>query len=327
MQTTNSPELTEALGRSPAFLDLQEKLARYAAVDRPVLLIGERGTGKELAAARLHFLSSRWQAPLIRWNCAAYAPELIESELFGHEAGSFTGAQRRRLGRFEQADGGTLFLDEIGQMPPPLQEKLLRVIEYGKFERVGGEETISVDVRIVAATNADLAAQCREGKFREDLLDRLAFGVVRLPPLRERMEDVPVLARHFAARMAAELDRPATPDLSPRAEKTLLAHPWPGNIRELRNTVERAVLETDGERIETVELNPLDLQLASAAQEPTAGHPPFPFDLKTHLDEIRNDVVREALRATNFHQRKAAGLLGLTYDQFRAIYRKLDLDS
>jgi len=322
MATTNTPELTEALGRSPAFLDLQEKLARYAGVDRPVLLIGERGTGKELAAARLHYLSTRWQGPLVRWNCAAYAPELIASELFGHEAGSFTGAQRRRLGRFEQADGGTLFLDEVGQMPAPLQEKLLRVIEYGKFERVGGEETIEVDVRILGATNADLAAQCREGKFREDLLDRLAFGVVHLPPLRERQEDIPLLARHFTARMAAELDRPGTPELTPRAEKALLAHDWPGNIRELRNTLERAVLETDGDRIEAIELNPLRSFSATSPHQPADQLPTLPIDLNTHLEEMRQKLVAEALRTSNFHQRKAASLLGLSYDQFRAIYRR-----
>lgn len=312
------------MGQSPTFLDLQERLARYARVDRPVLLLGERGTGKELAAGRLHYLSGRWQGPLVRWNCASYAPELIESELFGHEAGSFTGAQRRRLGRFEQAHGGTLFLDEIGQMPMPLQEKLLRVIEYGKFERVGGEETVAVDVRIVAATNADLLELSGSGHFREDLLDRLAFGIVHLPPLRERREDILVLAQHFVARMAAELGRGRTPDLSERARRSILAHDWPGNIRELRNAMERAVVESAGQRIEQVDLQPF--RKAHLRRPETGGAAraeALPIDLPQHLDRVKQGFVREALRETNFHQRRAAALLGLSYGQFRAIYRKM----
>ncbi|MGJ3522771.1 phage shock protein operon transcriptional activator [Nitratidesulfovibrio sp. D1] len=240
-----SPALAEAIGQSDAFLAFQEALSRVARVDRPVLLVGERGTGKELAAARLHYLSPRWQGPLVVLDCAALAPTLAEAELFGHEAGAFTGAGARRAGRFERADGGTLFLDEVGNIPAGVQDKLLRVVEYGMLERVGGAQPVRVDVRVVAATNADLPAMVAEGRFRADLLDRLSFEVVSVPPLRERGDDVVLLARHFAASMAAELDLPDTPDLASAALAQLLAHPWPGNVRELRNAVERAVARLD----------------------------------------------------------------------------------
>jgi len=194
--------ITEALGQSEPFLDFQERLSRVAPVNRPVLLVGERGTGKELAASRLHFLSNRWQGPLVALNCAALSPTLIESELFGYERGAFTGAQQRRVGRFEAADEGTLFLDEIGTIPLEVQEKILRVVEYGTFERVGSPQSVEVDVRIIAATNADLGGLVERGRFKQDLLDRLSFEVLCLPPLRDRREDILLLARHFAAAMA-----------------------------------------------------------------------------------------------------------------------------
>ncbi len=231
----------EALGHSEAFLAAQERLSRVAKVDRPVLIIGERGTGKELAARRLHFLSPRWEQPLVALNCSALTPTLIEAELFGHEAGAFTGATRRRAGRFEAADGGTLFLDEIANIPVEAQEKILRVVEYGTFERVGSAESIHVDVRIVGATNADLTALVREGRFKQDLLDRLSFEVLYLPPLRDREGDVTMLANHFAARMAFELGREEVPVFGDAAMAELEAYAWPGNVRELKNVVERAV--------------------------------------------------------------------------------------
>ena len=173
---------TEAIGQSEIFLEFQERLSRIARVNRPALLVGERGSGKELAVSRLHYLSPRWQGPLLALNCAALSPSLIESELFGHEPGAFTGAVGRRAGRFEAADGGTLFLDEIGQLPLEVQEKLLRVVEYASFERVGGSQPIQADVRIIGATNADLAELARQGRFKTDLLDRLSFEVVFVPP-------------------------------------------------------------------------------------------------------------------------------------------------
>ena len=219
----------QAFGRSDLFLDFQAQIARAAKVQRPVLLIGERGTGKEIAAARVHFLSPRWGGPFIKLNCAALAPTVLESELFGHEAGAFTGAARRRVGRFEAANGGTLFLDEIGQMPLAVQEKILRVVEYGSFERVGASESVSVDVRLVGATNADLPAMAAEGTFKPDLLDRLSFEVLFVPSLRERgAGDIDLLARHFAARMAAELGLDATPEFTPEAPSGAASLPVAG---------------------------------------------------------------------------------------------------
>src|SRR4030043_409450 len=221
----------EAVGESKAFLDFREQLSKVAPIDRPVLLIGERGTGKELAASRLHFLSKRWQGPLVALNCSALSPSLIESELFGYEKGAFTGAEERRRGRFESADGGTLFLDEIGSIPMEVQEKILRVVEYGSFERVGSPERVDVDVRIVAATHADLEALVEQGRFKRDLLDRLSFEVLNLPPLRERKEDIVLLANHFAVRMAHELEREEVPRFGDDALKALEGYTWPGNVR------------------------------------------------------------------------------------------------
>ena len=231
----------EALGQSEVFLEFQERLSLVAQVNRPVLVIGERGTGKELAAARLHYLSSRWEGPFVTLNCATLSPALIEAELFGHEAGAFTGATKQRMGRFEAAHNGTLFLDEIGQIPLEAQEKILRAVEYGNFERVGSSQPIAVDVRIIGATNADLKALAAEGKFKPDLLDRLSFEVLFLPPLRERREDIFLLANHFAVRMAFELGKEDVPQFSDTALALLDSYAWPGNIRELKNVVERAV--------------------------------------------------------------------------------------
>jgi psp operon transcriptional activator len=227
-------EIPEALGQSDYFLEFRERLSRVAPINRPVLIVGERGTGKELAASRLHFLSKRWQGPLVTLNCSALTPSLIESELFGFEKGAFTGALERRKGRFESADGGTLFLDEIGKIPSEVQEKILRVVEYGSFERVGSSESIKVDVRIIAATNADLPALAEEGKFKKDLLDRLSFEVLTLPPLRKRGEDILILANHFAAHMAQELEWEEPPSFSEDATQALQSYQWPGNVRNLR---------------------------------------------------------------------------------------------
>ncbi|MBK5910836.1 hypothetical protein CCR85_04930 [Rhodothalassium salexigens] len=229
------------VGASGAFLDLMDQVSALAPLTRPVLVIGERGTGKELIAQRLHYLSRRWEAPLVTLNAAAIPETLLESELFGVEPGAFTGAQRRRAGRFEAADGGTLFLDEIATLSLAAQEKLLRVIEYGEIERLGGSDTIEVDVRLVGATNADLPSLARAGTFRADLLDRLAFDVVTVPALRYRREDIPELANHFARRMEVALGRDGVPEIGPEAMAMLIDYPWPGNVRELKNVVERAV--------------------------------------------------------------------------------------
>ena len=326
----------EALGQSDAFIAFQEQLSLVAAVDLPVLLVGERGSGKELAAARLHFLSKRWEAPMIALNCATLASTLLESELFGHEAGAFTGARGRRQGRFETADSGTLFLDEVGIIPIEVQEKILRVVEYRSFERVGSSTPISVDVRIIGATNADLRQLAKEGKFKHDLLDRLSFEVLFLPPLRERKGDIMLLARHFAGRMAMELGQQSLPDFSYEAIDLLEAYSWPGNIRELKNVVERALYKSRGKLIKTIEFDPFRSPYATVSRisSENAGiseteeltkpsQPDFTeMSLPDSIRRIEQDALRKALRSTQFHQAKAARLLGLSYNQFRVLYRK-----
>ncbi|MCF6246084.1 MAG: phage shock protein operon transcriptional activator [Desulfobacula sp.] len=248
--------MPEALGQSEAFFEFQEQLSAVAPIERPVLILGERGTGKELAASRIHFLSKRWQKPLVTLNCAALTPGLIGSELFGYEKGAFTGAFARQTGRFEKASGGTLFLDEMGTIPMEVQEKILRVVEYGSFERVGSSTSIDVDVRIVAATNADLPFMAQSGEFKQDLLDRLSFEVIYVPPLRERKDDILFLANHFAARMAFELGRDEVPQISASASSRLNAYSWPGNIRELKNVIERAVYKSCSDEIDKISFDP-----------------------------------------------------------------------
>ncbi len=332
-------ELPTPIGQSPAFLDMLAHISQAAPLNRPVLVIGERGTGKELVAGRLALLSPRWSAPLIKLNCAALPDALLDSELFGHEAGSFTGAAKRRPGRFELADRGTIFLDEIATASAAVQEKLLRVIEYGSFERVGGSETLHVDVRVVAATNVHLPSLAAAGRFRADLLDRLAFDVVSVPPLRARRDDIPRLAEHFATKMTAELGRPFFAGFADRALDTLVRHDWPGNVRELRNAVERSVYrmaDTD-KKLARIVLDPF----ASPFSPASAGAPPAPaavpaspaqptppysstaaepvptggFEASTRAYEAR--LLQAALESCRFNQAEAARQLGLSYYQFR----------
>jgi len=322
----------EALGNSEAFLEFQERLSRVAPIERPVLLLGERGTGKELAAARLHYLSDHWNAPLVALNCAALAPSLIETELFGHERGAFTGATQRRTGRFEAADGGSLFLDEIGSTPLEVQEKILRVVEYGVLERVGSSVSIEANVRIIAATNADLGDMAAQGLFKQDLLDRLSFEVLRLPPLRERKGDIPLLANHFASRMGYELGRETIPRFSKDALAALERHPWPGNVRELKNVVERAVYRSDTAIISRIVFDPFHLpepdpgpeRIVEPAPEKTAPVEKSltQMPLKQAVRELEITLLKKALEDARYHQRDAAQSLGLSYHQFRGLYRK-----
>lgn len=320
---------SDALGKADCFLDFQAQLARVARVSRPVLLVGERGTGKELAAARVHFLSPRWGGPLVKLNCAALPENLLESELFGHEAGAFTGAAKRRAGRFEMASGGTLFLDELGQMPMNVQEKILRVIEYGVFERVGGSEAVETDVRVVGATNADLPALAAAGKFRADLLDRLSFEVLHVPSLKERgAGDVELLTRHFAARMAAELGRTEPPEFAPAAWAALRDYPWPGNVRELKNVVERAVCRAEeGRAVREVVFDPFLRPGAVSSPVPAPGvngsaAATNPDSFLNAVADFESGLLRSALVRARHRQREAADALGLSYDQFRGLYRK-----
>ena len=302
-----------------------EQVSHLAPLDKPVLVIGERGTGKELIANRLHYLSTRWQGPFISLNCAALNENLLDSELFGHEAGAFTGAQKRHPGRFERADGGTLFLDELATAPMLVQEKLLRVIEYGELERVGGSQPLQVNVRLVCATNADLPRMVNEGTFRADLLDRLAFDVVQLPPLRERQSDIMLMAEHFAIQMCREIGLPLFPGFSAEARETLLHYRWPGNIRELKNVVERSVYRhgTSDYPLDEIIIDPFRRHVVeSQVQEAKPASVALPLDLREFQQQQEKDFLQTSLQQAKFNQKKAAELLGLTYHQLRALLKK-----
>ncbi|WP_337014782.1 phage shock protein operon transcriptional activator [Leclercia sp. AS011] len=313
------------LGEANSFLEVLEQVSRLAPLNKPVLIIGERGTGKELIANRLHYLSGRWDGPFISLNCAALNENLLDTELFGHEAGAFTGAQRRHPGRFERADGGTLFLDELATAPMLVQEKLLRVIEYGELERVGGSQPLQVNVRLVCATNANLPEMVEQERFRADLLDRLAFDVVNLPPLRERRSDIMLLAEQFAIQMCRELGLPLFPGFSPRARETLLDYRWPGNIRELKNVVERSVYRHGSSETELDEIviDPFNRPTHSPVEKPrAAASPALPLDLRQFQHEQEKQLLEQSLREAKFNQKRAAELLGLTYHQLRALLKK-----
>lgn len=319
------------LGEDNSFLEMLEQVSQLAPLDKPVLVIGERGTGKELIASRLHFLSHRWQAPFISLNCAALNENLLDSELFGHEAGAFTGAQKRHLGRFERADGGTLFLDELATAPMMVQEKLLRVIEYGELERVGGSQPLQVNVRLVCATNANLPQMAEDGTFRADLLDRLAFDVVRLPPLRERRSDIMLLAEQFAIQMCRELQLPLFAGFTSDARQTLLGYHWPGNIRELKNAVERSVYRhgTSDTPVSQIILDPFQRKTETTVfcPEVKTSLPALPLDLRDWQHQQENALVEAALVQAKYHQKQAASLLGLTYHQLRALLKKHNIST
>lgn len=313
------------LGEANSFLEVLEQVSRLAPLNKPVLIIGERGTGKELIANRLHYLSGRWDGPFISLNCAALNENLLDTELFGHEAGAFTGAQRRHPGRFERADGGTLFLDELATAPMLVQEKLLRVIEYGELERVGGSQPLQVNVRLVCATNANLPDMVEQERFRADLLDRLAFDVVNLPPLRERRSDIMLLAGQFAIQMCRELGLPLFPGFSQRARDTLLDYRWPGNIRELKNVVERSVYRHGSSETELDEIviDPFSRSTPSLADKPhSAASPVLPLDLRQFQQTQEKQLLEQSLREAKYNQKRAAELLGLTYHQLRALLKK-----
>ncbi len=328
------------IGQSTPFLDAIELAGRAALLDRPVLVIGERGTGKELVAQRLHHLSQRWDKPLVTMNCAALPETLIEAELFGHEAGAFTGATRARAGRFEEADGGTLLLDEWGTRSMAAQERLLRVIEYGEVTRIGASRAMTVDVRIVAATNENLPVAAERGTFRADLLDRLSFEVITLPPLRAREGDVEVLADYFGRRMASEIGWLEWPGFAPALLAQMEAYAWPGNVRELRNVVERAVYRwpEEAQPVEEMTLDPFESPWAprastgfAPAEEAADVQPvekPGPAvaecvdDLKQAVAAYERSLVENALSRYRHNQRAAAKALKLSYDQFRHCLRK-----
>jgi len=346
-QCSGMERQTHLVGQSSSFLDAVERASRAAPLDRPVLVIGERGTGKELIAERLHHLSSRWDGPLIILNCAALPETLIEAELFGHEAGAFTGATKARPGRFEEANGGTLFLDELATLSSPAQDRLLRAIEYGEVTRIGASKPLTVDVRIVAATNEHLPHLVDKGRFRADLLDRLSFEVVTLPPLRHRQSDIAILADHFARRMALEIGWDVWAGFSADAMARLQAHDWPGNIRELRNVVERSVYRWHDPTmaLDDIQFDPFDspwaprptisvAQIAPEAASPapasasvsapasTSYDPGGCADFRLAVAEYEKAILAAALERCRWNQRAAATALSLSYDQLRHAMRR-----
>ncbi len=348
---------TRMLGASPAFLQIMDEVSELAPLDKPVLVVGERGTGKELIAERIHYLSGRWDGSFEKLNCAAISESLLESELFGHEAGAFTGATRKHAGRFERADGGTLFLDELATTSGLVQEKILRVIEYGEFERLGGSRTLRTDIRLVAATNEDLPSLAARGEFREDLLDRLAFDVVTLPPLRARIEDIPLLAEAFAVRMATELGREFFAGFTERAMDMLLAYRWPGNVRELKNVIERSVYRSADpeEPVDEIVVDPFaspwrpgtdttrraargggeetppdgavevdDTAAGTGSREAAPGtdEPALPGDFRALVTAYETRLLERALADCQYNQKRTAEHLGMTYHQLRGVLRK-----
>ncbi len=344
----NAPQDQTIIGESPAFLEIIDQCSRAAKHDRPVLVIGERGTGKELIAARLHFLSPRWEKNFIQVNCAALPENLLESELFGHEAGAFTGASVKRIGRFEEANGGTLFLDEIATTSLSAQEKLLRVTEYGTFQRIGSNKTIQTDVRIIGATNIDLPTAAEMGEFRHDLLDRLALDVITLPPLRHRREDIMLLAFQFGQRVAQERGWTSFPGFSDDMVEALMLHHWPGNIRELKNVIERAVYHREDEymAIDTMEIDPFkspyrprakiqktaempmtrkDEQPPPAPQKDSQLLDGKPIDYSRTVAALESKLLVDALENNRHNQRDTARFLGLTYHQLRHQLKKHNL--
>lgn len=336
------------VGESGAFLDSVERASRAAALNRPVLVIGERGTGKELVAERLHRLSPRWDGPFVTMNCAALTETLIEAELFGHEAGAFTGATKAREGRFEEADGGTLFLDELATLSAAAQERLLRAVEYGEVTRIGSNRPIRVDVRIVAATNEHLPALVDKGRFRADLLDRLAFEVVTLPPLRAREGDIEVLSNHFGRRMASEMEWPRWSGFSEQALSQLKSYSWPGNVRELRNVIERAVYrwEDPDEPVDAIEFDPfaspwrpqhqprdtankMDEAKAASTEVSSSASPAEEVveigDLRSAVLAHERKILEAALAQHRHNQRATAKALNLSYDQLRHCLKRHSL--
>lgn len=325
------------IGEAPVFLEMLEHVSRAAPLSKSVLVVGERGTGKELIAARLHYLSGRWEGAFVKVNCAALTESILESELFGHEAGAFTGASRAHTGHFERADGGTLILDELATISLRMQEKILRVIEYGEIQRVGGSTTLRVDVRIVGSTNADLRQLAAKGQFREDLLDRLAFDVITVPPLRERTEDILPLASAFAINMCSELKRPLFAGFGSRASSSLLHHHWPGNVRELKNAIERSVYRSPdpADPINDIAFDPFDSPFTITATPDSSVHtgrenstrpaPLLPTNIARRVNDFEKELLQAAMDRSRYNQRLAADLLGLSYDQLRGRLKKFDI--
>ncbi|NRA71126.1 MAG: phage shock protein operon transcriptional activator [Gammaproteobacteria bacterium] len=334
------------IGQAGSFLEVLDHVSLIAAISKPVLIIGERGTGKELIAERIHFLSKRWEQVYIKLNCATLNENVLESELFGHESGAFTGAGKRHEGRFERAHQGTLFLDELANTSMLVQEKLLNVIEYGEFERVGGSRPVKTDVRLICATNEDLPTLVEQGRFRADLLDRLAFDVITLPPLRERQDDILLLAETFAIKMARQLELEYFGGFGAKAKQLLLDYDWPGNVRELKNVIERSLYRHNNASLplQKIILDPFKSQFrpnATKSRTPppvtasqtsnesiTTAAPAnfvFPLDFKEASTNHEISLIKQALIEGQYSQKKAADLLSITYHQLRGLLKKYQL--
>jgi len=304
------------VGASPALQKLQQMMERVAPRDTPVLILGESGTGKELVARGLHRMSERSAKPFMAINCAAISETLLESELFGHEKGAFTGAVAQKKGKLEIAQGGTVFLDEIGELPLALQAKLLRVLQEREFERVGGTQTMKLDIRLLAATNRDLAAEVRHGKFREDLYHRVNVVALRTPPLRDRPGDILTLANHFLIRSAARCRRRVAA-ISEEAQRYLLSYQWPGNVRELENAMERAVVLGQSETILAEDLPETVLESAAVPEVPGALH--------SSVQAIKRQAILTAFQESGGDHRQAAERLNLHPNSLRRLIRTLKL--
>jgi nitrogen regulation protein NR(I) len=334
---TPTATIDAIIGHSPAMQDVYKLIGRVAATDATVLIRGESGTGKELVARAVYQHSNRAHAPLLVLNCTAVPESLLESELFGHERGAFTGAVARRIGKFEQAGGGTLFLDEIGDIPHSTQAKILRVLEEKEFQRVGGNETIRTDVRLLAATNRDLEKAMADGKFREDLYHRLNVVTIQLPPLRERCDDIPKLVDYFLQRFSAEL-KIEQPPISDDALGLLRRHPWPGNVRELEHCIHRTLILTRGHPLQSIDLSlePWGTRSSNSLLQATDDR--LVAIVRDYFDSYRGSrphgdfleiaerrLIEEALRRANGNQSQAAKLLGLTRPTLHAKLHKLGL--
>ena len=304
------------IGQSPAMVKLLDTVSQVAGTEATVLITGESGTGKEMIANAIHYNSQRASAPFIKINCAALTETLLESELFGHEKGAFTGADRKREGKFRQADGGSIFLDEVSEMSPAMQVKLLRVLQEREITRVGGSEVLKINVRVIAASNKDLKKEMGKGRFREDLFYRLNVVALHVPPLQARRDDIPLLAQHFL-NLFAEKNNKSIKGFTPQAMEKLLKYPWPGNVRELMNAVERAVVLS---RAEYLSADDLSLLMADTAVAETIGQISLPENVP--LEEMEKRTILETLHAVNGNKSEAARRLGITRKTLRAKLEK-----
>ena len=321
-RTGESFSLEQIVGDSPKVRELRQLIRTVAATDARVLVLGESGTGKELVAGALHALSKRRNENYVRINCAAIPETLLESELFGHEKGSFTGALKQKLGRVEEADGGTIFLDEIADMGKPLQAKLLRFLEDGTFTRVGGTEELRVNVRFVAATNRDIVQAIDAGEFREDLFHRLNVVQFHLPPLRERGDDICLLAEHFLKIFRVTLNKNIS-EFTPAAHQKLLSHRWPGNVRELRNVVERALILETSHQVQPTSLP--DFSLETRLQKPGGATAEPDESIEAALERMERELIQSALEQNNFSLTRTAGQLKLTRHSLRYRMQRLNM--